>query len=354
MEIKPFKIKVTPEESRIVQETILSMGIKWRSGSVEVQEYPESLLIIDELNTNVISLCTSTDLVYLEIDIPELTFQQFKELYIDTCNINWSEEFKNIPLDKLSEYCNINKGNPSFEAEYKKLTQWINNKLKNTQKMAEKQKKAPDYVLVNGKNSRLITWKEYENRSPVLDDKDDKFEFLYSEPPKHELKSKSDKSLKKIVKRLDKLIGKFDRIECSGNPDIKIEFSQDKEPKLPKTWEELKMITGWIHKGNGVAKLSTLCQASEFNKCVFATEKQAKSSLAYAQLTQLMKAYDKEWSADWGDNTPLKYVIVRRGDKLVADTNIKDYKFLAFESAELRDKFLENFDDLIKTFYQMD
>lgn len=87
---------------------------------------------------------------------------------------------------------------------------------------------------------------------------------------------------------------------------------------------------------------------------VFATEKQAKSSLAMARISQIMAnderfggaITDKEW------NYGKKYVILRRGIKLGIETKYC-YEYLAFHTNEQAELFLKENEDLIKMYYMI-
>ena len=91
---------------------------------------------------------------------------------------------------------------------------------------------------------------------------------------------------------------------------------------------------------------------------LFATEKQAKSSQAMAQLSQILlndsrfggPITDEEWD-DW--DMP-KYVIIRSSNEIRDDYFVKHYHFLAFHTQEQRDLFLEENEDLIRQYYMFD
>lgn len=89
---------------------------------------------------------------------------------------------------------------------------------------------------------------------------------------------------------------------------------------------------------------------------LFKTEKQAKSALAYAQLTQLMALpeYNGDWVPDWSDYDEYKYLIKRNrnGIETYSFTNI--YCPISFKSEEIRDKFIENNLDLLKEYFELD
>ena len=93
------------------------------------------------------------------------------------------------------------------------------------------------------------------------------------------------------------------------------------------------------------------------NLNVFATKKQAKSALAMAMISQIMAnderfggvVTDEEWDED-----DLHYVIFRRGNCIVSSCNIEIHRFLAFHTAEQRDLFLEENEDLVKDYLMID
>ena len=87
---------------------------------------------------------------------------------------------------------------------------------------------------------------------------------------------------------------------------------------------------------------------------IFATEKQAKSALAMARISQIMDndvenfggvITDEEWQNDeW------KFVIHRGDNRIKTDTVLSVYSFLAFHTAEQRDLFLEKYPQLVKDY----
>ena len=117
--------------------------------------------------------------------------------------------------------------------------------------------------------------------------------------------------------------------------------------ELPKTWSELKVITGaWVTEKSSTLRAST--EADQINKNVFATKEQAEASLALAQLSQLREVYRNGWKPDW-DNGENKYCIYFIGDELKTFCITHTSFFLSFQDDETRDLFLENFKDLILT-----
>ena len=97
--------------------------------------------------------------------------------------------------------------------------------------------------------------------------------------------------------------------------------------------------------------------SSNYN--IFATEKQAKSALAMARISQIM-ANDERFGGpvtdeQWVNIGYRKYLIHRTGDILVSDsTGGNVYEFLAFHTSEQRDLFLKENEHLIKDYLMID
>ena len=126
------------------------------------------------------------------------------------------------------------------------------------------------------------------------------------------------------------------------------------EPKYPKLWEDAfwaKPISGFdIELYN-----SDIRSATSREKALFKTKKQAASSLAYAQLTQLMAlpCYNGNWVPNWDDLSQQKYFIIRLKSDIVKLDYSSYFSFLAFKSEKVRDEFFNNHMDLIRQFYQL-
>lgn len=111
-------------------------------------------------------------------------------------------------------------------------------------------------------------------------------------------------------------------------------------------------IDGWYLGSDYVIKETN---TENTDRSTFRTEKQAKSALAYAQLTQLMALpeYNGDWVADWTDRSS-KYCIVHVNKKLMVDLFYEYAQKICFKSRELAEIFLANNLDLIKQFKEMD
>ncbi len=95
---------------------------------------------------------------------------------------------------------------------------------------------------------------------------------------------------------------------------------------------------------------------SDFN--VFATNKQAKSALAMARISQIM-AHDERFGGiitdeEWCDNDICKYVIYRGNNKILKIYYYESYEFLAFHTEEQRKLFLQENEQLVKDYLMID
>jgi len=108
-------------------------------------------------------------------------------------------------------------------------------------------------------------------------------------------------------------------------------FTKEELTELPESWEEY----------------CDLISPKEYSlSFLFKQEAERKLYL-------LMKEYNGEWVADWGSGTECKYVIERRDNRIGNNLYYKSYHFLAFPTEELRDKFLNNFRDLIEIYFEL-
>jgi len=134
-------------------------------------------------------------------------------------------------------------------------------------------------------------------------------------------------------------------------------FTEFELNPIRNEWEERfigENIQGFYIGGDAEIYLEDSI-ANHSEKGTFRTKKQAKSALAYAQLTQLMALpeYNGDWVPDWR-NGELKYIIRRYGNGLVQDYYSNTHHHMSFKSEEIRDKFLENNLDLLKEYFELD
>lgn len=80
MEIQNFKMRATPEQSRIVQQTLFNNGCQWQDSSKQVILLTIRCLLLRNAQ---LSWASAED--YEEKDLPELTFQEFFDRYVKWC-----------------------------------------------------------------------------------------------------------------------------------------------------------------------------------------------------------------------------------------------------------------------------
>lgn len=134
------------------------------------------------------------------------------------------------------------------------------------------------------------------------------------------------------------------------------------EIEEPERWAEDKEAQGFgyfiVQSLACVAKTPNLKLNKKENFNVFATEKQAKSALAMARISQLMK-HDVRYGGvitdeEWKDETIEKQYINREGDKIDCGITFSKYYFLAFHTAKQRNLFLAENERLVKDYLMID
>lgn len=116
---------------------------------------------------------------------------------------------------------------------------------------------------------------------------------------------------------------------------------------LPKRWEDLKKISGAYVNENSKIGNTNMVVTYNFYKNVFPTKEEAEACLALSQLCQLRDFYNDGWKPDYKDDN-VKYLLYYWGDTITKSHTTGASNLLIFKTEKLRDKFLENFEDLIK------
>lgn len=125
----------------------------------------------------------------------------------------------------------------------------------------------------------------------------------------------------------------------------------EKKKELPKTWQECYKL---LNKGEYIDRNSTIesglfplnleptCDERNTLPVGF-----AKPILALMQLLVCREVYRDGWKPNWKDCTK-KLCICYIHDQITTSTDTYINSILSFQSEEIRDKFLENFKDLIE------
>jgi hypothetical protein len=121
------------------------------------------------------------------------------------------------------------------------------------------------------------------------------------------------------------------------------------ENELPKSWEDLYEVGGWFVDFHSDVVTSGSMRTADSVKNRFPTKEEAEACVALAQLCQLRDRYNGGWKPNWEENINEKYSIYFHNEKIYSDYSYNTRHVLSFKTYELRDKFLENFKDLIET-----
>lgn len=134
-------------------------------------------------------------------------------------------------------------------------------------------------------------------------------------------------------------------------------FSKEElEGVVLKDWSELRYVEGYyISESSDIKPFGVCAEINNYHRDVFATIKQAKSALAMAQLSQLMKDLGSECEVDWNDDDNHKCAIIRHGDVLTYPTATNShYAFLAFKTVGVCCAFAKKHDRLIRDYFMLD
>lgn len=129
--------------------------------------------------------------------------------------------------------------------------------------------------------------------------------------------------------------------------------------KEVKRWRDDKdnIVSGYIISYD--AKIASVWPVANesCNYNIFFTKKQAKSARAMARISQIM-VRDKRFglpitSEEWENLGVKKHSITRHRNKLVIDSDYYMYNFLSFHTAEQRDLFLQENEDLVRDYLML-
>lgn len=132
-----------------------------------------------------------------------------------------------------------------------------------------------------------------------------------------------------------------------------------KETEFPKTWKEFcetheidQENECFITPNSHIVKTNfskTKKRNSQLDQNVLPSKEYAEAVLTLCQLIQLRDCYRQGWKPDWADNIFNKYCISFDSNGCVQIVGASLCNILSFQSEEIRDKFFDNFRDLIET-----
>jgi hypothetical protein len=124
-----------------------------------------------------------------------------------------------------------------------------------------------------------------------------------------------------------------------NNNRLIVEYMKNK-PQYPKTYEECCDI------------LQTYCSMpsrpgyKEYQIALF--QKLLICRDAYWKIAGKEMELSEPWKPDWNDGQKYKFAIIDDCNKITKETYVMKNAILAFPTEEMRDAFLENFNDLIE------
>lgn len=122
--------------------------------------------------------------------------------------------------------------------------------------------------------------------------------------------------------------------------------------ELPKTWEECFKqlgeaeymdITGFVSRVD-----IAMFHHPRFNQRKDIPVGLGYPLIAFCQLLVCREVYRKGWNPNWKNTCQDKYAIKCKQDEIVTSMEWGINTLLSFQSEKIRDKFLENFRDLIE------
>lgn len=138
---------------------------------------------------------------------------------------------------------------------------------------------------------------------------------------------------------------------------------QEKERKLPKSWEEFCRMFPIKRKEFIISKSSLLLEANDnppydfsekpryfCDKNILPDRATAEAVLALCQLIQLRNCYNGDWEPDWTEYTEEKKYFITMEEETISKESYytSPVSPLYFKTEELCDEFLRNFRPLIE------
>jgi len=121
--------------------------------------------------------------------------------------------------------------------------------------------------------------------------------------------------------------------------------------ELPKSWEELKEVKGCtidINSDMYVCNNKTVYKTLSANRNIFPTKSLAEAALALSQLLQLREVYRNGWIPDYTKDD-IKYCIMFNKNNLNLYQTVYYSRLFSFQSKEIAQQFLSNFEELLET-----
>ena len=120
-------------------------------------------------------------------------------------------------------------------------------------------------------------------------------------------------------------------------------ISSNKKPQ----WEDFGQVEGWYVSAYSYLANPNKYRSHDENKNLFPTKEEAEACLALSQLCQWRDKYNEGWRPNWDESSD-KYVIYIYRNIIMSTEFSFASQVLTFKTEKIRDKFLEDFRDLIE------
>ena len=155
------------------------------------------------------------------------------------------------------------------------------------------------------------------------------------------------KTIELTIEQAREMLGKNETMDAL----IRANFTEQ-ELNQVKRWKDLCEVSGWYVSNQSKVYEMRYSLVTQERRNIFAKKTQAEGVLAMAQLSQLMKDVNGDWTPDWS-NDDVKFTIECRYGKLDYNTHFKTARFLAFPTKEICDKFAEDHRELILEYFKI-
>ena len=131
-------------------------------------------------------------------------------------------------------------------------------------------------------------------------------------------------------------------------------YKEEELKKVVKVWEDLVDIDKPFINAGSVIIPFNYKDDKRYDKYLV-NLKVAKSALAMSKISQLMSFYGGAITKEeWSNSKTDKYVIMRTGNDVIANSYSCQYQFLAFHKREQRDDFMRYNERLVKDYLMLD
>ena len=136
--------------------------------------------------------------------------------------------------------------------------------------------------------------------------------------------------------------------------DVKITLTQDQIDQIIKEntkskqieWKDFGKIEGYYIGSQSKSYNYEFPSSNSANRNIFPTKEEAEACLALSQLCQWRDKYNGNWQPDY-TSMDTKYQIYFYRGQISKDNHLSTSFVLTFKTSEIRDKFLEDFSELI-------